>query len=216
MTALGTHRDSDELAENPYATYDLIICRHDQIVFHDHYETPEQRLSQCVGILTASDVLASTITAERASLIHELRNKGVAQWRTNADGIVNDIAKLCRGWGVQVYESTTSKRSAAPRVLFSVITEYGPGQTVAEHFPDRESRSASLIERAEHFFAAPGHIPGFVLSDEQRLAALVATFLMPATVTLTEAALDEADGVYRPTGFPLCPTPDPSDTGGEG
>ncbi|MDL5199589.1 hypothetical protein [Streptomyces sp. ALI-76-A] len=37
-----------------------------------------------------------------------------------------------------------------------------------------------------------------MLADEQRLAALVATLLMPATVTLTESVLDENEGVYRP------------------
>lgn len=94
--------------------------------------------------------------------------------------------------------SATTKKSAAPKTLYSVITKYGPGQTVAEHFPDPVSRTASLIERAEHFFTVPGHIPEIVLADEQRLAALVATLLMPATVTLTEAVLDEGEGVYRP------------------
>ncbi|MFJ2420197.1 hypothetical protein [Streptomyces brevispora] len=44
MTALGTQGDSDEPAPGPLATYDLIICHQDRIVFHDHYESPEQRL----------------------------------------------------------------------------------------------------------------------------------------------------------------------------
>lgn len=53
------------------------------------------------------------------------------------------------------------------------------------------ARTASLIERAEHLFTSPGHIPKTVLADEQRLAA-------PATVTLTESVLNEDEGVYRP------------------
>ncbi|MFG3403761.1 hypothetical protein [Streptomyces sp. NPDC048142] len=30
--------DSDELDPGPLATYDLIICHQDRIMFHDHYE----------------------------------------------------------------------------------------------------------------------------------------------------------------------------------
>lgn len=101
-------------------------------------------------------------------------------------------------WGVQLYASATAKECAALKTLYLVITEYGPGETIAERFPDPASHTASLIERAEHFFTAPGRIPEIVLADEQRLAALVATLLMPATVTLTESVLNEDEGVYRP------------------
>lgn len=202
MNALGP-QDSDGLARNRRTTYDLIVCRDDRVVFHDHYATAEQRLSMCIGILTASDTLAGTITSDRAARIHELHQAHVAQWRADPDGVVNAIAKLCRGWGVQLYVSTTTKRSEAPRALYSVITDYGRGQIVAEHFPDPQARTTSLIGRAEQFFAAPGHIPADVLRDDRRLAALVATFLMPATVALTESALDEDEGVYRPAGAPL-------------
>lgn len=203
MTANGTRVDSDGLAPGPRTTYDLIVCRDDRVVFHDHYATPQQRLSVCIGILTTADTLANTITAERAARIHELHQAHVAQWQADPDAVVNTIAKLCRAWGVQLYVSTTKKRSTAPRALYSVITDYGRGQIVAEHFPDRQARATSLIERAEQFFAAPGYIPDSVLRHERRLAALVATLLMPATVTLTESALDEDNGVYRPTGTPL-------------
>ncbi|MBL1115382.1 hypothetical protein JK364_23715 [Streptomyces sp. 110] len=79
-----------------------------------------------------------------------------------------------------------------------MITEYGADRTVAWHFSDPASRTASPIERAEHFFTARGRIPEIVLADGRRLAALVATLLMPATVTLTESVLDEDEGVYRP------------------
>lgn len=73
-----------------------------------------------------------------------------------------------------------------------------PGETLAEHFPDPASHTASLIERAEHFFTAPGRHPEIVLADEQRRAALVATLLVPATVTLSESVLNEDEGVYCP------------------
>ncbi|MFE4834459.1 hypothetical protein ACFRAU_07235 [Arthrobacter sp. NPDC056691] len=197
MTAPGTETVTGEPAPGSRASYDLILCQADRIVFHGHYETPAQRLSMCVGILTASDVFSGTVSAERAAGIHELHHGHVARSNTSPDEAVNAIAKLCRPWGIQLYVGTTARSSAAPPVLYSVITEYGPGQTVAEHFPDRESRSASLIGRAGQFFDAPGHIPEAVLADDHRLAALVATFLMPATVTLTEAAFDATTGAYR-------------------
>ena len=203
MTAIRTRADATDLAPSTRTTYDLIVCREDRVVFHDHYATAEQRLSVCIGILTASDILAGTITSDRAARIHELHQAHVAQWRADPDGVVDAIAKLCRGWGVQLYVSTTTKKSEAPRALYSVITDYGRGQIVAEHFPDRQTRTTSLIGRAEQFFATPGHIPAGVLRDERRLAALVATFLMPATIALTESELDQDQGVYRPCGAPL-------------
>ncbi|MBK3582258.1 hypothetical protein JHN49_00440 [Streptomyces sp. MBT57] len=205
MNALVTQGDSDKPAPDLHTTYDLIICHQDRIVFHDHYEAPEQRLRMCVGILTNSDVLADTITATRAAQIRDLHNAYIAQRQNGPqeigaarDEVVDALAKLCREWGVQLYVSTTAKKSAAPERLYSVITEYAPGQVVAEHFAARASRTASLVERAEHFFASPGHIPAIVLTDELRLAALVSMFLMPATVTLTESVLDADEGVYRP------------------
>lgn len=203
MTAIGTQVDSDELVPGPDITYDLVICHNDRIVFHDHYTSPAFRLRMCEQLLTASDVVAGVVDAARANEIHELCQSHVSQWETAPDAVVNVISKLCRRWGIQIYMSTTKKKTAAPAVLYSVITQYGPGQTVAEHFPTRQARRTSLIERAETFFDAPGHIPERVLSDDQRLAALVATFLMPASVVLTESALDDANNVYKPSGRPL-------------
>ncbi|MFJ2420199.1 hypothetical protein [Streptomyces brevispora] len=159
----------------------------------------------CVGILTDSDVLADIITATRAAQIRDLHNAYITQRQSNLqelcatpDEAVNALVKLCREWNLQLYASTTAKKSAAPKTLYSVITKYEPGQAVAEHFPDRMARTASLIKRAEHSLTSPGHIPMTVLADEQRLAALVATLLMPATVTLTRSTLNENEGVYRP------------------
>ncbi|WP_424863069.1 hypothetical protein [Streptomyces sp. MMS24-I29] len=196
MNASSTPRNApDELT--PETTYDLIICNGDRIAFHDHYENPQFRLRMCIKLLTSAGTFAGVIDAARAARVHELYESRTEHWTSAPDSVVDEAAKLCRRWGVQIYVSTTRKKSAAPAVLYSVTTEYGPDQSVAEHFPDRESRTASLIERAEHFFAAPGHIPAIVLSDEQRLAALVTTFLMPATVTLGESVLDETTGIYR-------------------
>lgn len=203
MTAIGTQVDSDKLVPGPDTTYDLVICHNDRIVFHDHYTSPAFRLRMCEQLLTASDVVAGVVDAARANEIHELYQSHVSQWETAPDAVVNVISKLCRRWGIQIYMSTTKKKTAAPAVLYSVITQYGPGQTVAEHFPTRQARRTSLIERAETFFDASGHIPERVLSDDHRLAALVATFLMPATVVLTESALDDANNVYKPSGRPL-------------
>ncbi|MFB6724916.1 hypothetical protein ACFCV3_32365 [Kribbella sp. NPDC056345] len=222
MTAIGARPETGEFIESPHATYDLIICHDNRIIFRGHYETRQKRLDQCIGVLTSSDLLAGTITPERASMIHELHH---AHASANPDRVINNIAELCRRWDIQVYECTTSRRSyqhpasqhaGAPQVLYSVITVYGPGQTIAEHFPSRESRTASLVDRAEHFFATPGQIPDLVLADEQRLAALVATFLMPATIALTESVLGKADGVYRPTGIasPLGRIPSPNNRAG--
>ncbi|MCX5103451.1 hypothetical protein [Streptomyces sp. NBC_00439] len=204
MTASSPQSDSDELTPSPLTTYDLIICHDDRIVFHDHYKSPEERQHVCLWVLMESEVLAGIITGDRSVWIKELHSSFIEQQETRPpegratpDEIVDALAEVCREWDVQLYMSTTAKKGGAPRMLYSVLTEYRPGQTVAEHFTDRGSRTASLIERAEHFFASPGNIPAVVLSDEQRLAALVATLLMPATVTLTESVLDETENVYR-------------------
>lgn len=50
--ASGTQGDSDQLAPGPLATYARIVCHRDRIVFHDHYESPEQRL-RCLRKLPA-------------------------------------------------------------------------------------------------------------------------------------------------------------------
>jgi hypothetical protein len=197
MTAIRTRTDADELVACPDATYDLVICHEDRIVFHDHYSSPAFRLRMCAQLLTASDIAASAVDASRANEIHDLYQSRAKEWEADPDAVITAISKLCRRWGVHVYVSTTRKRSAAPAFLYSVVTEYGPGQVVAEHFTSREARRASLVERADTFFSAPGSIPDLVLADEQRLAALLGTFLMPASVLLAETALDEADGHYR-------------------
>jgi hypothetical protein len=203
MTTSGTPTSSDQPAPDPAATYDLIICHDDRMVFHDHYESPEHRLRMCVGLLTDSDVVSRIVDSTRSAEIRALYQAYVSQWTTAPDSVVDAIAKLCRQWGVQVYASTTTKKSSAPATLFSVVTEYGPGQTVAEHFPSREARHASLVERVDQFFDAPGCIPHSVAADEERLVVMLAMHLMSATVTLTESSLDKADGVYRPSGHPL-------------
>jgi len=203
-TPFRTQAGSEELVPGLEVTYDLIICHNDGLVFHDHYISPALRLRMLVQLLTASDVVASAVDATRASEVHEMCRSRSSHWESAPDAVVNAIAKLCRRWGVQVYLSTTKKTTAAPRRLYSVITEYGPGQSVAEHFATRQARRASLIERAETFFDAPDRIPEHALARDERLAALVAMLLTPMTITLTEFALDQTDGVYKPIG-PLLP-----------
>ncbi|UJW28843.1 hypothetical protein L3Q67_26650 [Saccharothrix sp. AJ9571] len=202
MTSMGPRTGSDALAPNPAATYDLIIGHGGRIVFHDHYDSPEVRLRVCVGILTCSDIVNRVVDSPRSAEIRDLYHACADQWSTAPNAVVDALAELCRQWGVQIYMSTTTEKSAAPATLFSVITTYGPGQAVAEHFPSRETRQNSLIERAGQFFATPGCIPELVLADERHLAALLAALLKSATVTLTESVLDEADGIYKPSGVP--------------
>lgn len=78
--------------------------------------------------------------------------------------------------------------------LYTVITEYAPGQITVEHFPTRRARRNSLIERAEHHFHNTGCLPETMLDDEQGLAGLVAAFLHPATGSLAEATLGPPAG----------------------
>lgn len=209
MTTMDTQADqadqagSGKFAPSREVTYDLIICHNDAIVFHDHYGSPALRLRMLAQMLTAcgaSEVVLGPVNTDRANQVRELHQSRSSQWGSAPDVVADAIAELCRRWGVQVYLSSTKKAIAAPSVLYSVITEYGPGQTVAEHFATREARRAYLVERAEMFFDAPDHIPERVLGDDRRLAALVATFLMPAAVVLAESALDEAGGFYKPAG----------------
>lgn len=205
MTSMRSHVGSDELAPDPESSYDLIICHDDRIVFHDHYASPALRLRMLAQLLTLSDVVADAVDASRAGDVSRLHESMADQWSTAPDHVANAIAKLCRTWGVNVYVSTTRKRSAAPEAIFSVVTDYGSGQVIAEHFPSSQARRSSLIERADQCFDAPGRIPERVLSDDARLAALLSALLMPASITLTEAVRDDSgDGpLYRPSGTPL-------------
>src|SRR5207248_65913 len=131
--------NSDELAPDLAVTYDLIICHDERIVFHDHYESPDLRLRMCVGLLTDSNVVSRVLDGSRAAEVRDVYQALASRWSTAPDSVVDAIAKCCRTWGVHVYVSTTRKKNMAPATLFTVVTEYGPGQTVAEHFPSREA-----------------------------------------------------------------------------
>lgn len=203
MTAINSRRDSDEFAPATDLTHDLIICNQDRIVFHDHYDSPQQRLRMCVQLLTVSDIVAGTLDTPRVAEISQLHESMIDRWSSAPDQVINAIAKLCRRWGVQIYVSTTHKTPAKSQSLYSVITQYGPSQTIAEHFPSRAARRESLLQRAEQFFDSPEDIPEVVLADDQRLAALISALLMPAAVILTETTLDPDDGIYKPSGRPL-------------
>lgn len=192
---------SEELAPQAGTTYDLIICHGDRIVFHDYYESAETRLRVCADLLTRPGVLTDALTADRAAQVGQIVRSDAGRWSTDPDVVVNVIAKMCRRWGIHVYVSTTQKGGAdqAPGELYSVITEYGPGQAVAEHFPTRQARHDSLLERAARFFTRPEDIPERARTDEARLALLVTTFIMPATITLTRAGRDPGTQSYRST-----------------
>ncbi len=97
----------------------------------------------------------------------------------------------------------TPRNPLAPATLYSVITDYGDGQVIAEHFPNRHARLESLADRAEQFFTRPGCIPQGALGDERWLAGIVAAFLTPATVSLAQSVLDSGTGSYKPSDVSL-------------
>ena len=90
-----------------------------------------------------------------------------------------------------------------PKTLYSTITQYTPSQVIVEHFPTKAARTGDLLARASQFFNDPDCVPEIVRADEQRLAALVSTLLMPAVITLVEARFNDTDDTYRPTGSRL-------------
>lgn len=124
---------SEELAPHAGTTYDLIICHGDRIVFHDYYESAATRLRMCADLLTRPGVLTDALTADRAVQVDQIARSNASRWSTSPDVVVNVIAKMCRRWDIHVYVSTTQKSGPdqAPGELYSVITEYGPGQAVA-------------------------------------------------------------------------------------
>ncbi|WP_026820051.1 hypothetical protein [Arthrobacter castelli] len=198
MSAINSRTHTDTLVNGQQATHDLIVLNGDRIVFHDHYDSPQQRLDRCISLLTIEDTFKDVIDAVQVLDTHH----SLQRRRVEPDQILNAIAKLCRRWGLNIYLSTTHKKTgpspaAAPLILYSMITNYGPDSTIAEHFSSRQARHEALIERAETFTRAT-LIPYDVLNDETRLAELVATILMPATITLTESALDKENNFYRP------------------
>ncbi|QWF85692.1 hypothetical protein [Amycolatopsis sp. CA-230715] len=198
MTVIGPRAKLETVAPGSITSYHLIIIHNDQVVFHEQFEHPEPRLRVCASVLADSDLLSrEVITSTRAAQIRKLYEN---RRNTSHDVHLKEIATVCRAWGVHIYASTTVKKSSAPDALFSVITAYEPDQVDAEHFTSREARRVSLVERVDQFLAAPGCLLDDVVANEQQLAALVAAFLMPATVSLTESVLDAEDGVYRSTG----------------
>ena len=202
MTTFESNVGSAGLGPASETTHDLIICRGERIVFHEHYASPALRLQMLAQLLELSDVVADAIDASRASQIRSLHESMSDRWSTDPDGVVDVIAKLCRAWDVQIYVSTTRKQSAVPETLFSVVTDYGRGEIAVEHFLTRAARRRSLVERADQCFEAPGRIPERVLVDDARLAALLSALLMPANVSLAEATLDRtAESLrYQPSG----------------
>ena len=200
MTTVESRDNSDALAGAPDSTYDLIVLHRDRIVFHDHCDSPQQRLRLCIAQLTCADIFTMVDAYEVNALVRSMPG-------TPPDPVLDAVAQMCRRWGVNIYASTTHKKPAVPSLtgppmLYSVITDYGPGvgRTIAEHFLTRDARHASLVQRAETFFPGPGHLPEMVLTNDQRLASLLGAFLLPANITLTEAAWSDSTGMYVPSG----------------
>lgn len=187
-------------------SYDLIMCENDRIVYHEPFGSAALRLSTCVGVLTVSDLLSRAITADRAAMIDEVHRDNSSKWTTRPDDVLNAIAKLCRPWGVQVYASAPLRGPAErlvagpPAELYSVVTDYGHGDVMVEHFPDRASRTASLRQRLDQFVGKQDSVPEALRDDDQRLASLVSAFLMTAAVSLAETVFDPAQGFYKPSG----------------
>lgn len=205
MTDLDMRVDSFSQDAQPTSlTYDLLILHRERIIFHGYYDSPQERMHMCSSLLTASDVLNTVLNHdhrnELAQQVYALTQSHIAQWSTTPDGLVNAIAKLCRTWGLHIYVSSTEKKSKSEPLsdLYSVVTDYGSGQSVAEHFARREDRRAALLERAGLFMDCLESIPEIVRSDENRLAAFVSTFIMPANVILTHTRWDAASSTYRP------------------
>jgi len=200
MSALDS-RGTDTFDDASDAAHDLIILDGDRIVFHDYYRSPTQRMIEALRLVTscfADSIDASTLKAIRRDLpvsqITALTDDDAA------DRCLNTLSKLCRTSGVYLYVTTTHRPAAAPIELFTVITDYGSGHVVTEHFTDRQTRRESLLGRAQQFFASPEHIPDRILTDDQRLAAMISTLLTPAQVHLTESVRNERTGVYIPAG----------------
>lgn len=95
-----------------------------------------------------------------------------------------------------------------PKKVYSVITEYEPGVTVAEHYDTKQQRLTELRERAANIAPIVDYAPDhFDTADEQECLAVLTTMLTPAPespsydrdtggrVLLTEAVRLE-DGSY--------------------
>ena len=200
MTTVDSRDHADALVDDPGSTYDLIVLHRDRIVFHDHAGSPKERLRMCTALLTGGGTYPMVDAGEINTLV---RSRPSAP----PDLVLDSVAKLCRRWGVNIYASTTHKKPATPllngpAMLFSVITDYGPGagRTIAEHFPSREARHAGLLQRVGTFFPGHGKQPGISSDDEQRLASLLGALLTPANIMLTESAWNETSGMYAPAG----------------
>lgn len=79
--------------------------------------------------------------------------------------------------------------------FYSVVTSYGSGQVIAEHFPSPKARSDSLRERAEQGRLAPVA----PTADDDALVVILSTSL-PVAIHLIQSELDADIGVYRPSG----------------
>lgn len=195
-------------------TFDLIVLRESELLHHSTHTTVRQRLETCAQALQAvqptETTLGQTVNAVLNALDHE-----------HPDTTLAILAQTASEHGLRVHASSplgsqeTSRETEAPATasdpvqphprLFSVITEYEPGQIILEHFTSRASRLADLRERVEQFITEPEILPAEVVNDEQRLALLVATLLPAHRVGLAETVWNQRAGHYSPVigGIPI-------------
>jgi len=195
----------------------LIMIDRDRLVSHTVHVSPEVRLQALVTRLTAVDVFARVPAAMVLAIAGD---RSDAQ---TADVTANRIAKLARRYQVLVFftgpeqpgsvptapvrparpessQAANTGTGTAPKAerLFSVITEYCPGQSIVEHFDSRQSRHDSLVERAGHLAAGELDVCLPELSkDDAMLATFIQLGLNASAVTLTDAAWDQSTRSYH-------------------
>lgn len=180
------------------ASHALIVLEGHFLRHHSTHQSPRERLETCIEVLTTSQLSSvvdlATVRAVARALEHE-----------HPDTVLNMLGQAAAEHDVHVHasspagrhQSTTITTMRMPR-LYSVITEYEPTQIIVEHFPSRLARIESLRTRAEQFMSSPSSFPTGIQDDERRLASLIATFLMPARVSLSEATWSDSKQQYTP------------------
>ncbi|QXV57399.1 hypothetical protein [Amycolatopsis sp. TNS106] len=198
MTVGPANTESADDASGHAVTFDLMICHDDQILFHDHYESREARLSVCLGILTGTHLVSGILGPSGEAAIRDIHDARLTLADSSPDAIVRDIADVCRQSDVRIYTRTKTRTPTAPTRLYSVVTQYRPNHVTAEHFTTRTARHESLLERVSHLHAGAGAPTESALPEEESLAVLLEALLAPARISLTESVLDATDGVYKP------------------
>lgn len=116
------------------------------------------------------------------------------------DDALSEIAALYIDYSVDVYLSEHTI-AAGPQQLFSVLTDYGNGEQIIEHYPTEHARTQSLRERADAISAidpSTGEAPDFSQASAADCVEVLDAMLSPTRGHnhLTEATV-RADGTYR-------------------